>query len=102
MDGTRGWVHRVPVNEIKIEVSLKGPKSYVGKITGTDETYGFALEFAEKTNISRAYAKATITEPGCYRVPAETVISSRRIDSGYVRVNESGVVTEIAKADVTY
>ena len=95
-------IHCVPVNEIKIEVSLKGPKSYVGRITGTDATYGFALEFGEKTNISRTLAKSIITQPGCYRVPAETVINNRRIDTGFIRVDEAGNVTEIAKADVIY
>ena len=95
-------VHCVPVNEIKIEVILKGPKSYVGKITGPDATYGFAMEFCEKTNISRTLAKATITQPGCYRVPGETVINSRRIDTGFVRVDESSNVTEITKSDVSY
>jgi len=90
------------MNEIKIEVSLKGPKSYVGKITGADATYGFALDFLPKRDVSRTLAKAAITEPGCYRVPAETVVCSRRIDTGFIRVDESGNVTEITKADVTY
>lgn len=87
---------------MNIEVTLKGPKSYVGKITGTDAAYGFALDFLPKRDVSRTLAKATITEPGCYRVPAETVVCNRRIDSGFIRVDEAGVVTEIQKADVTY
>jgi hypothetical protein len=44
-------VHCVSMNEIKIEVSLKGPKSYVGKITGADATYGFALDFLPKRDV---------------------------------------------------
>lgn len=87
-------------NEIKIEVSIAGAKAFVGRITGPDAQYGFALEFLPKSQISRTLAKATITEPGYYRVSAGAVAASRRIDTGFIRVDEFGKIAEIQKSEV--
>ena len=88
------------MNEIKIEVSMSGAKTFIGRITGTDATYGFALDFLPKTNISRTLARATITESGYYRVSADAVVASRRIDTGFIRVDADGKVAEIQKSEV--
>lgn len=85
---------------MKIEVGVTGVGAYVGRITGADETYGFALEFLPKTQISRAYAKVEIAGAGQYRVSDGAVIASRRIDTGFIRVSWDGTVTEIQRGEV--
>lgn len=84
----------------EIEIRIIGAKGYAGRITRTDAQYGFALDFIPKTQISRTYAKASIAEPGYYRVSAGAVVASRRIDTGFIRVDEFGIVSEIQKSEV--
>ena len=79
---------------------MSGVKGYIGEITGTDSKYGFALEFLPTRQISRTLRKATIIKAGQYRVSDGAVVASMRIDTGFIRVDEAGKVTEIKKDEV--
>jgi hypothetical protein len=93
------------MKENKVTIEISGTtKPWVGKITGRDPKYGFALDFVRSVKrISARYHKIDITEPGIYRVPtpdvAKVSIPGWRVDSGFLRISEDGAATEITKAD---
>jgi len=89
----------IGMKEIKVEIT-RTTKPYVGLITGTDSQYGFALEFLPTARKSASYHTAVITQPGQYKLSPGAVACSRRIDTGYIRVNEAGEITEIQKSEV--
>lgn len=85
---------------ININVSLSGTKTYVGRITGSDPTYRYALAFVALTRKSATHHAATITEPGQYKLSTGAVVGTRRIDTGYITVSDDGAVTEIAAPQI--
>jgi hypothetical protein len=86
----------------KINVDItRNTKPYVGLITGTDGRYGFALEFLPLECKSSKYHTASIEAAGQYKLSPGAVVAARRIDTGYIRVSETGEVTEIRKDEVT-
>lgn len=87
------------MKEIKVEIT-RTTKPYVGLITGADAQYGFALDFLPLARKSGSYHTAVITAPGQYKLVPGAVVGVRRIDTGYIRVNEAGEVTEIQKSEV--
>ena len=87
------------MTEIKVEIT-RTTKPYVGLITGEDAQYGFALEFLPLARKSSSYHTAVITAPGQYKLVPGAVVGVRRIDTGYIRVNDAGEVTEIQKGEV--
>lgn len=85
---------------MKIEVSINGPKPYIGTIVGTHAKYGFEVKFLPLRRISGKYHKAEITEPGQYKLLPGSVVENSRIDTGYIVVAEDGKITEIKKEEV--
>ena len=85
---------------IKVSIT-RTTKPYVGRITGEDSVYGFALDFLPIERVSGSYHTSVISEPGQYKLPPGATVGTRRIDTGYVVVADDGTVTEIQKNQVT-
>lgn len=86
---------------MKINVSLnsRDGNPYVGKITGRDAKFGFALDFLPLARKSAKYHTAEIAEAGDYKVLPGSTVGTWRVDTGYVRIGDDGSVTEISKQD---
>jgi hypothetical protein len=86
---------------MNIEIQIKGGKNWFAKAVGTSEKYGLKVEFLDATRkVSRSLQYYTITEPGIYKhEPREAVCLSMRRDTGFLRVDADGTVTEISKEE---
>jgi hypothetical protein len=89
-----------PNNMIAIQVSItRNTKPYIGRITGPDAKYGFALDFLALKRHSAKYHTGEITAPGLYKLAQDATVGARGIDTGYITVTEDGTVTEITKEE---
>jgi hypothetical protein len=82
-------------------IEIKSSKPWVKRVTGLHPLYVTDGEWmAGIRRVSSTYHKLDITEDGIYQVPSgksgETSINSRRVDSGYIRIQD-GVATEITR-----
>jgi hypothetical protein len=85
------------MNAIKISI-IRTSKPFAGRIIGTNEKYGFELEFSRE--IERKSSKhhiITVSTPGVYRISEDATIGNRGISSGFIRLSEDGAVEEITK-----
>lgn len=83
-----------------IPVSItRNTKPYIGRITGPDSKYGFALDFADLKRHSAKYHTGEITEAGTYKLSADATVGARGISTGYITVAADGTVTEITKEE---
>ncbi len=69
-------------------------------VTGLHPVYGLDGKFCQaEKKVSAKYAIYSIAEPGIYQGPkrgkGQMVAGSRRIDTGLVRIDAGGTVTEI-------
>jgi hypothetical protein len=86
---------------MKISISItRTQKPYVGRITGTDAQYGFALDFLPLARKSAGYHTSEISAPGHYKLSPGATVGTRRIDTGYIVVADDGSVREIEKNEV--
>lgn len=84
---------------MKTEITLATKdRHYVGRVTGLDATYGFALDFIELRQISRGMHKLDLDVDGTYKITPGSTVNNRRNDTGYLRI-AGGIATEITKAE---
>jgi hypothetical protein len=86
------------MNTIQVSIT-RNTKPYIGRITGVDPKYVFALDFLPLKRHSAKYHTGEITEAGAYKLPPDATVGTRGITTGYITVAEDGTVTEITKEE---
>jgi hypothetical protein len=83
---------------MNITITIRNGQSKPSRLTGLCNQYKFQREFLTATKAKAKFAEYEITEPGIYHCKDPIETATWRYGK-YVRVSDSGEITEITEAE---
>jgi hypothetical protein len=93
-----GCQKQTEIKNMNITISIRSTTAKPSLLTGLCAKYKFQREFLDADKIKGKTAEYTIDQPGIYHC-RETIETATWRYSNYIRVSDSGEITEITEAD---